>query len=486
MNALTLLLVLNSAFFVFRILYILLYPIDLSPEEAQYWDWSRHPDLSYYSKPPMVAYLNMVSTYFFGDTELGVRITPVLLSFILSLLIFLFMKVLFNDSGLALLSSLLPHILVGTSINSLLMTTDAPFIFFWSLSVMAVYFAVERNTLFLWFLVGILAGFAFLSKYPAVFLLPLTVLYLFLVRRDLLISVKPYLSLIPAFLLSLPVLVWNYRQDFVSFRHVFSLAERDSSFPNWDTFMEFLGGQLLLMSLFPFFFMVYGWWKAVTARDKKLVFLTVYSAPVIIFFALLSLRKEVYANWTGFGYFTGILLSTLFMYKAMKRSMYFFAGLLGFCLFLFSVLHFTPLLDFLGLGSLLPPKRDPVKIMIGWEKLGKEVGNFFTGRELIFSDRYQISAELAFYVEGKPRTYVFHLGRRTQYYLWREGLKSFAGGQALFVSEGRIHPRIMSSFEESSLLREVKVLWRGEVVKRFYIYRLSGFKGEFYESPRGY
>ena len=32
-------------------------PLDLAPDEAHYWDWSRHLDWSYYSKGPLVAYL---------------------------------------------------------------------------------------------------------------------------------------------------------------------------------------------------------------------------------------------------------------------------------------------------------------------------------------------------------------------------------------------------------------------------------------------
>src|SRR2546429_4732415 len=32
-------------------------PVDLAPDEAHYWDWSRHLDWSYYSKGPLVAYL---------------------------------------------------------------------------------------------------------------------------------------------------------------------------------------------------------------------------------------------------------------------------------------------------------------------------------------------------------------------------------------------------------------------------------------------
>ena len=33
------------------------YALDLSPDEAHYWDWSRHLDWSYYSKGPLVACL---------------------------------------------------------------------------------------------------------------------------------------------------------------------------------------------------------------------------------------------------------------------------------------------------------------------------------------------------------------------------------------------------------------------------------------------
>ena len=31
-------------------------PLDLAPDEAHYWDWSRHLDWSYYSKGPLVAW----------------------------------------------------------------------------------------------------------------------------------------------------------------------------------------------------------------------------------------------------------------------------------------------------------------------------------------------------------------------------------------------------------------------------------------------
>src|SRR6266446_9575830 len=41
-------------------------PLDLAPDEAHYWDWSRHLDWSYYSKGPLVALLIRGSCEIFG------------------------------------------------------------------------------------------------------------------------------------------------------------------------------------------------------------------------------------------------------------------------------------------------------------------------------------------------------------------------------------------------------------------------------------
>jgi 4-amino-4-deoxy-L-arabinose transferase-like glycosyltransferase len=46
---------------------------DVSGDEAHYWMWSQQPDWSYYSKPPLVAYVIGLGTALFGDTEFGLR-----------------------------------------------------------------------------------------------------------------------------------------------------------------------------------------------------------------------------------------------------------------------------------------------------------------------------------------------------------------------------------------------------------------------------
>ena len=43
--------------------------LELSPDEAHYWEWSRRLDWSYYSKGPFVAYLIALSTALGGATD---------------------------------------------------------------------------------------------------------------------------------------------------------------------------------------------------------------------------------------------------------------------------------------------------------------------------------------------------------------------------------------------------------------------------------
>ncbi|MEO8991685.1 MAG: glycosyltransferase, partial [Nitrosospira sp.] len=47
---------------------------ELIPDEAYYWNYAQHMDLSFYDHPPMVAWLIWLGTAIFGNSEFGVRI----------------------------------------------------------------------------------------------------------------------------------------------------------------------------------------------------------------------------------------------------------------------------------------------------------------------------------------------------------------------------------------------------------------------------
>src|SRR5271168_2659416 len=46
-------------------------PLDLAPDEAHYWDWSRHLDWSYYSKGPLIALIIRGGCAVFGPWSMA-------------------------------------------------------------------------------------------------------------------------------------------------------------------------------------------------------------------------------------------------------------------------------------------------------------------------------------------------------------------------------------------------------------------------------
>src|SRR2546422_6940922 len=85
-------------------------PLDLAPDEAHYWDWSRHLDWSYYSKGPLVAWLIRLSCALFGDWSyaltgneaLAVRLPAVICGALLLVSLYVLTVQIFQREGLAL------------------------------------------------------------------------------------------------------------------------------------------------------------------------------------------------------------------------------------------------------------------------------------------------------------------------------------------------------------------------------------------------
>src|SRR6266849_1264654 len=85
-------------------------PLDLAPDEAHYWDWSRHLDWSYYSKGPLVAYLirggclvaGWGSQQWIGSEMLAVRLPAVCCGSLLLVSLYVLTVQVFGKERLAL------------------------------------------------------------------------------------------------------------------------------------------------------------------------------------------------------------------------------------------------------------------------------------------------------------------------------------------------------------------------------------------------
>jgi undecaprenyl-diphosphatase len=520
---------------VFRIYYILHGPLDLSPDEAHYWEWSRRLDLSYYSKGPMIAYLVYIGTSIFGDTIFGIRIMAVIVSALSSIYMFRLVNHMYpqqtgsNGQLVALSSALLLQVIPLFAPFGVIFTIDSPFVFLWVLSLYLFWKAINRDALSVmgneskrnthhasrithydpWLFLGISIGLGLLTKYTMAFFYLCAFLFLlFSEKRYLLKSSKPYTALLISLLVFSPVIIWNFQHDWVTIRHTAGQAHFSEGLTiSLKNFIEFLGSQIGIITPIIFGMMLYSLFKIgsrVNSQGPEELlrpgFLLYFSIPVIGFFLLKSIQGKVQPNWAMTGYITGIIaLAKYFIGQEAgirgRGRLLLIAGI-TVAILVTVIGHYPSIIK-------LSPKLDPSSRLRGWKELGVEVSRIHDsmqnkGKVFIFSDRYQVSSELAFYVKGHPRTYCINLGRRmNQYDLWpdmnsdaakiRQNKERMNNINAIFVRIDNVDMplEVAGAFEryEKKLLQ---VYDRGHLLREYSIFICYNFKGIKTPSPETY
>ncbi|MFQ5428329.1 MAG: ArnT family glycosyltransferase [Thermodesulfobacteriota bacterium] len=488
-----------------RLIYIIYSPFDLSPDEAHYWEWSRHLGLSYYSKGPGVAYIIAFFTALLGSTEFAVRTGAVVFAAGASYFIYLIGSLLTGDEKTGLYAALLSVVTPLLSAGSVLMTTDVPFVFFWAGTVFFFIRALQGQGMRNWCLAGLFAGLGFLSKYTMVFIYPTLLLFLLSSReqRALLKTPGPYVAGIITSLVSLPVFIWNFANSGLTFRHTMGQAHvGDGGFSIKEP-LEFLGSQAGLFTPLLFAAFVYGIYrcgrKGFGEGSVPHLFAFLASAFVFFFFLFAGFHGKVQANWAIAAYVTALPAAVWAFQEAYKKAevrakktltilgaLAMLMGTAG------TVIAYCPwLLEPLGAPNIL--WGPPFNRVTSWQELGDRVGEVkmemeaqtreegSKGKKTIFimSDTYQITSELAFYTPGQPAAYNINTGSRrmNQYDLW-PGFSTLIGRDAVYVKGGKagLTARTRSSFNRCK--KELfPIYYKGRLLKEFSIFRCYAFKG---------
>jgi 4-amino-4-deoxy-L-arabinose transferase-like glycosyltransferase len=463
--------------------------LDLSPDEAHYWEWSRRLDLSYYSKGPLVAYLIAGLTAVFGTSALAIRVGAVGLSLLGAWALYRLGRDLFGrpePGALAVIGlQLTPLVWAG----SLLTTIDPPFIVVWTLGTWAAHRALTSGGAGAWALLGLAIGIGSLAKYAMLFALPALALYLWLApeRRASLRSPGPLLAVVAALVAFAPVLVWNLRTGWVSARHVASQGRGGGLTP--EHLVEFLGSQIVVLSPLVAALLAWGVWVGVregfVRRREPYRFLLAFAAPVLATYLAVGLQGKVQANWAAAAYpplalaTAGLLLERRAGLAAAPRRaqtrLLIAAGMVA--LTLTAMGHVIDRLD-------VPLRFDPTRRLRGWTELGRAVGMTVERmpdpqRTFLATRSYQVASELAFYVPGQPPAYNFNLGRRLNQYDFWEGPDSRLGWDAVYVEEGahRLDTRVRAAFARVDPPVVLEISQRDRVVRVFSLHRAYGFRG---------
>ena len=201
----------------------------LAPDEANYWQWSRHLDLGYHDHPPMIAWTIGLATSLFGHTEWAVRL-PTILGLTLASAFLCLLAARWFSWRVALHTGLVSQLLLLTNGSALIATPDGLLLPCWAAACYHAAVAVETDRRGHWLATGLWFGLGLLCKYTML-LFPASLGLTLLVsadRRRRLLGPWPWLGLLLGLLLFTPVLVWNAQHDWATFRHVLYQGGADS------------------------------------------------------------------------------------------------------------------------------------------------------------------------------------------------------------------------------------------------------------------
>ena len=462
-------------------IFILSY-FDLHSEEAQYWLWSKRLQLSYYSKPPLIAYMNWFSTSVFGDTVFAIRINAVILGFLFSLASYFFAFELFKHQFTAIFSAIVTNVFPLILSNSIFFLTDAPLLFFWICCMLFFWKAAESRKPVWWILFGISLGLGALSKYSIFLIFVPLVIFSWKHHSWILRTKYFYISIFIGLIFFSPVIYWNIGQNGIGFLHLFELTGINDHTNNLyqviSNMLEYTIGQICILLPFYQYKTVYLKFRNGTLT-KQIEFLILPAISMFLVFFVISIirRAGVYINWTIFAY-TGIPI--LFAHlatteKRVKRNLQISLAM-GFMLLLFVGLT-APSNKTLPLGNF-----NPLNKTIGWSQLAGKIDSLKDSMAnatfYVFSTNYHITSELWFYLKGQPETYLLNLNSRmTQFDLWI-GTEQFRNTDktGIYVDICRITPEIEKGF--STVLKEdsCAVYSQSKLVYTYHIYFLQGLK----------
>ncbi len=500
-------------------------PLDLSGDEAQYWDWSRELDLSYYSKGPLVAYIIRASCVVFGETMPAVRLPAVLLAVGTTLVTYLLARKLFESDRVALGAVLLNHLVPMFVAGSTLMTIDPPYFFCWGLATWFSVKAIWDGRRWAWVGVGLAIGLGFLAKYAMFLWFPGLVLFLVVDRqsRGVLWTAGPWLAAGIGLLFTIPVIVWNARHGWVSMLHVAGQtgASSEGGFALKNT-VEFVGSQIgavgpmLAVILVGSAVYALGGWGKADPRRREMRFLACIGLSFFGIVGVDSLWTKIQVNWPAPAYFTWIILAAYFLGTRMedlgrwRRWRGWLWGTVVLGLVCMPVAHNTEMLYPLmariakARGKEPTARWDPSYKLRGWAELGRQVSDQIDkagGDVLILCEDHQTAAEMAFYVRNQPRTYCvgswFMLPatpgeknrqkRWSQYDVWPDRQLDRAeliGRGAIYI--GHSPPAdLLAAFEEMIALPTCRIERRGVKVREFEMWLGKGFKGMRRPNDRG-
>ncbi|MGE0494528.1 MAG: ArnT family glycosyltransferase [Vulcanimicrobiota bacterium] len=445
-------------------------------EEAYYWNYAQHPQLSYFDHPPMVAWLIGVSTRLGTDHAFFIRLPAVLLFVGSSWVAYRLALATLGQKeadGTVILMACVP----AFTLYSLAMTPDPPLLFLWGLGLYLGWQMVEQRRPWLWLGIGLCTGLAMLSKYTGA-LLPFGIFAYLAQRRDWKLLFCPQMALGAglSWLVFSPVVIWNANNGWASFLfqgverygQATSVAERLGS---W-AFQAILWSPFGLVALVAA--LVWAWRRR---ENPGLLYLWWSCMPLLGLLSLVSLKRLVQINWPLPAYLPAAILVAAYWREGLEEGRH--RGWVTATLLTTGFLSLIPYF-----GTLIPwAALNSIDTVHGWSEAAVRVDQERERHRASFVGGYgyEVASELAFHRRDPRHTLSRNLFCEIakSYTFWQD-VNDYRGQTGIIVAIPRepFDERLMTMYFDGYEKLEPLVVYRGgQPLREYALYVGHGYKG---------
>jgi hypothetical protein len=374
--------------------------VDLFPDEAQYWAWSREWALGYFSKPPLLAWVIGAATAICGNAEPCLRAPAPLFYFGTSVLAYLIGKTLY-DPRTGFWAGLMMALCPGVAFSARIITTDVPLLFFWALALLSYAKMIERSDSRRALMLGVSIGLGLLAKYAMIyFLLGMVAAAAYDAEaRRILRDRTTLLAFGVAVALVAPNLYWNVTHDLATFRSTQAVVVGEGERVSLFMPLEFLGAQFLVGGPIVFAVLLLA---TVRTRDQTVTradrLMLAFALPPLVIVTLAALATRVNANWAAPSFVSATILAAAWL---VRRGAYVWlkAGILLGCalqILFFVADSFATRVNFPLLGR---SRGDLYYRTLGWQSFAVSAGELSRriGATAIVGDERRDVASLLYY-----------------------------------------------------------------------------------------